>query len=138
MLYITYESWYIDSICGSSWYNAFKVWGNMKWQNKSSIYCYKVLCCYGFLTHDVKSWIEPVFIDCKNPRSVYYILFMPLKVRKNNLKSPIGKIKQRTKNCNITRLLLHPICALYVSLRESRCKYGVQSRWDYAVIRYLL
>ena len=47
----------------------------------------EVLFCYGFLTRDVKSWIETVFIGCKNTRSVDYILFLPEK-------SPIGKIKQ--------------------------------------------
>ena len=43
---------------------------------------WEVLFCYGFLTRDVKSWIEPVFIGCKNTRCVDYILFLPEKSEK--------------------------------------------------------
>ena len=75
-------------------------------------------------------WMEPVFISCKNTRSVYYIRFF-------QEKSPIGKKKPHAKSRNRTRLLQHPICVLYVSWLRW-CQDGVQSRRDYAIIRYLL
>jgi hypothetical protein len=43
----------------------------------------EVLFCYGFLTRDVKSWIETVFIGCKNTRKCW---LYPLFARKKSEK----------------------------------------------------
>jgi hypothetical protein len=86
--------------------------------------------------------MEPVFIGCKNTRSVYYIRFFQEKRPKNELKKSDRQKKNNSRWLKATTQDFSGIRFAYYTSRDYENLVGVKmaSRvgGDYAVIRYVL